>query len=130
MPNDHRKKGCQNTECEIFNKQKFDASYQFCPICGQELVFVCAKAKCYNQIEDTGIKHRICRSCEAKTKENENKVLDIGKKAGAGVAAVVVGVAGTIGKNIVKEGKSAAVKKGEKVVKAVAKEAVKMVIKK
>lgn len=91
MAKDKRIKGCSNPLCQKAEKKsKFKAEENFCPICGSELVFVCAK--CHGPLEDEGPGHRTCCGCEAAASDRKAKVVDSGKKmaAGAGSAALAV----------------------------------------
>ena len=86
MEKDKRIKGCANESCDSFlAKRKFSSSDSYCSACGMGLVFVCSK--CHGPIEDEGPKHRLCRSCEAKAKDQKQKRNDAMKKAVAPVAA-------------------------------------------
>ena len=65
---DHRKKMCPNPECTLNKQQKLQkAENEFCPKCGEKLVFVCAK--CHSQIEDLGSKHKVCELCDIEAHE-------------------------------------------------------------
>ena len=88
MSKDKRKKGCKNVECQMsIKKVKQTAENDFCPKCGTKLIFVCAK--CFDEIEDRDIKHRICKKCEIEAEEKVAKRKQQAKKiAGKGVAVV------------------------------------------
>ena len=122
---DNRKKGCPNIECEQYEKVKMPAQYRKCPMCGTELVYVCAKPKCFNEIEDIGPKHRVCRDCEIEAQEKRDKVKNNlqggAKKAAAAAAVAGVGIAADIGKAVWKDGRKNVVKAGAAAVKGVAK---------
>lgn len=86
---DRRVKCCPNTQCEHNQdrkKHRYSASDQFCSLCGNELVFVCAK--CLDSIADEGPAHRVCASCEAKAEDRKEKVKKVGGGVAAGAAAV------------------------------------------
>lgn len=127
---DRRKKGCPNESCILYTKKvKQSAENDFCPKCGTKLIYVCAHAKCFDEIEDLGPKHRICSSCEIEIQEKKQKVADGAKnvvgKAGKAVVAVaapvVVGVAG----KVVKDGQKGAINAGVKAVEGVVKNIIK-----
>lgn len=124
MAKDRRKKGCPNMAC-IKNSKKIrqTADFDYCPKCGTKLVFVCEK--CFAEIEDTNSKHRICKLCEVKAKEKNQKIVG-GIKTGAkktsfaviGVTAPVV--TGIVGK-VVKDGQKGAIQAGVKIIENTAK---------
>lgn len=89
MAKDKRAKGCSNPDCQKAEKKvKFKAEENFCPICGSELVFVCAK--CHGPLDDEGSEHRVCSSCEATTNDRKAMVIDGGKKFAVGAGSVVL----------------------------------------
>ena len=86
---DKRVKCCPNTQCEHNQdrkKHRYRASDRFCSLCGNELVYVCAK--CLNSIVDNGPAHRVCASCEAKAEDRKDKLKKVGSGVAAGTAAV------------------------------------------
>ena len=94
---DTRRKACPNENCETYRKKKFDSKTNYCPICGEKLIYVCASINCYNPIEDKGPKHRICESCVQERKDLQDKVVNDCKKVAdagivflGGVAAVFI----------------------------------------
>lgn len=79
MANDRRKKCCPNEQCEMHKKKKTKkASEKYCSICGTQLVYVCAK--CFKEIEDKGVEHRVCRHCEAQSNSRTAEFADKGKQ--------------------------------------------------
>ena len=129
MATDRRIKGCPNEECSFHrNKIKQKAEVDYCPKCGSQLIYVCAK--CFSQIEDIDSKHRICSLCEAKAEEKKAKRIEKAKNIGGKVGKAAIGVVGTVAVGIVgkvvKDGENEAIKKGSAAVKDVAK----MIIKK
>lgn len=89
---DKRVKCCPNMQCEHNRERKkhrYCASDRFCSLCGNELVYACAK--CFDSIADEGPAHRICASCEAKAEDRKDKAKKIGGRVAAG--ATVVGAA-------------------------------------
>ncbi len=125
---DTRKKGCPNEGCKHHEKKiKMKAEYRYCPLCGAELVYVCAK--CFDEIEDLGPKHKICKRCEIEAKDKRDQVVDKvkggAKKAGGAVAAAGGAVVMGIGAKVLKDAKSEAIKKGVKVIEETAKAVIK-----
>ena len=95
MAKDKRIKGCSNPLCQkAERKSKFKAEENFCPICGSELVFVCAK--CHGPLEDERPNHKICGGCEAAASDRKAKVIDGGKKMAASTGSVALAVAGVL----------------------------------
>ncbi len=115
---DKRKKGCPNEECsQHYKKIKMKSEYMYCPICGSELVYVCSK--CFDEIEDSGPKHKICKRCEIEAKEKRDKV--VANVKGAGIT-----IATGVGKALLTDAKKSTVKQSAELVKT----AVKTVVKK
>lgn len=78
-------KGCVNRECKSFKKKtKYKDNYEFCPICGEKLEYVCAD--CWKVLEHND-KH-LCEACKVKREQAHEKRIDQVKKAGAPVVAV------------------------------------------
>lgn len=95
MAKDKRIKGCSNPLCQkAERKSKFKAEENFCPICGSDLVFVCAK--CHGPLEDEGPNRKICGGCEAAASDRKAKVIDGGKKMAASAGSVALAVAGVL----------------------------------
>lgn len=85
-------KGCVNRECKSFKKKtKYKESFEFCPICGEKLEYVCAD--CWKVLEHSD-KH-LCEACKVKREQAQEKRIDQAKKVVAPVAVVV----GTVWKN-------------------------------
>ena len=128
MATDKRAKGCPNPSCENhIKKVKIKASDDFCPKCGEPLIFVCKK--CFCEIQDLGMEHTKCTHCmeeaQAKKEQRIEMAKDYGKKAAVAVGGVIVAVGGTVGKAVLNKSTNeiakVAVQKAEKVVKAVVK---------
>ena len=80
-----KNKGCQNEDCKAYKKKDyFKSDTKNCPICGEELVYVCRK--CYKPLDDDS--ETLCRMCYAKREQKKETAGNIGKKA--------LGVAGTV----------------------------------
>lgn len=93
---DTRKKACPNENCETYRKKKFDSKINYCPICGEKLIYVCASMNCYNPIEDKGPKHRICESCVQERKDLQDNVVNNCKVAIAFIGGAVAVFANTL----------------------------------
>lgn len=79
-------KGCVNRECKSFKKKtKYKESFEFCPICGEKLEYVCAD--CWKVLEH-GDKH-LCEACKVKREQAQENRIDQAKKVVVPVAAVV-----------------------------------------
>ena len=98
---DTRRKACPNENCETYRKKKFDSKINYCPICGEKLIYVCASMNCYNPIEDKGPKHRICELCTQERKDLQDKVVNYCKKGG-NVAIAFIGGAVAVFTNTLK----------------------------
>ena len=111
--NDRRKKGCPNEHCiQHINKVKNNAEFDYCPKCGSKLIFVCAK--CFSEIEDIDLRHRICVRCKAEADEKRAQAIEKGKDIDKkSVAAPVIAIGAGIVANVQKD----AIKKGAQVVK-------------
>ena len=116
MAKDLRKKGCPDPQC-IMNKkkQKFSADFNVCPVCGSQLVYVCAN--CFSRIEDIDSKHRICAVCDAKKYDRKEKQKKVVQKAGKAVLGAGVVVAVGILKNVKEGAQKTAVKEGSRLIK-------------
>ena len=116
MATDRRVKGCSNPECENhIKKVKLKATDEFCPKCGEPLVFVCKK--CFSEIQDLGAEHTKCTHCmeeaQAKKEQTIDKAKDMAKKAGV----AVVGVGGAVAAKVMQDEKKELVKVGVKYAK-------------
>ena len=66
-------KGCTNIECgEKHKKVKYKEDDLFCPKCGKELSYVCAK--CYTPLENAG---KRCEKCQQKIDDRKAKAKDV-----------------------------------------------------
>ena len=129
MPKDKRVKGCPNINCSLhIKKKKQKADVEYCPECGEKLIYVCKV--CFREIQDSGLKHNTCRLCEVEKMEKKEKAVQTAKDiAGKGVKTVV-GLGVTIGAAVYsKESKeliNVAVKHSDRLIK----DSLKMVFKK
>ena len=117
---DKRKKGCPNQECvQHIMKKMMKPEYFHCPICGEPLIYVCSK--CFDEIEDLGPKHTICRNCEIEAKQKRDEAVEKAKNGAkkAGGAAIAFGGAVFVGiyTKVLKESKGNLINKGAELVK-------------
>ena len=109
MATDKRVKGCSNPDCENHIKKiKLKATDEFCPKCGESLVFVCKK--CFGEIQDLGPEHNKCTHCmeaaQAKKEQRIDKAKDVAKKAGG----AVMGVGGAVVVKVLQDEKKEVIK--------------------
>lgn len=96
-------KGCVNRECESFTKKKaYKDKFKFCPICGEELEYVCSD--CWKVLEHNTEKY--CISCKMNHEQKKAQQADKVKAAGATIAGVAT-VAWKNKDKIVEVGKNA-----------------------
>ena len=107
---DTRKKACPNEKCDLYKKKKFPNTTNYCPNCGEKLVFVCKAINCYKPIEDIGPKHSVCEECEAKRKDTKDSIIKGGKQVAAGAGAIVVAAFSKEGMQVVKKAATKAAK--------------------
>lgn len=107
-----RKKACPNEQCKTYQKKKYNAKVNYCPECGEKLIYVCKTHGCFKPLDETQPKHEYCFECETKREDRKYQAKQIAKKAGAGVAVVAVPFVKAIESDAVKVAKNA----GHKVV--------------
>ncbi len=79
-------KGCVNRECKSFKeKTKYKESFEFYPICGEKLDYVCAD--CWKVLEHND-KH-LCEACKVKREQAHEKRIGQAKKIVAPAVAAV-----------------------------------------
>lgn len=106
--NDRRKKGCPNEHCiQHINKVKNNAEIDYCPKCGSKLIFVCEK--CFSQIEDIDLRHRICIRCKTEAEEKREKAIEKGNEIAKKylvmpVVGIVAGIVVNVQKDAIKKG--------------------------
>lgn len=67
-------------------------------------------------LEDIDTKHKVCRLCETQSADKKQKVGDIAKKTGGGVAAIVAPVVVGVAQKVIKDEKKQVVDVGVKAV--------------
>ncbi|MBR0461968.1 MAG: hypothetical protein IJJ00_04565 [Erysipelotrichaceae bacterium] len=100
---DKRKKACPNTSCHTYKQKKYDASLNFCPICGEKLIYVCKNPKCFKPIEDKGPYHTMCEECIAHREDIKDEIMNDAKKAGKAVLGIGPTIVAAIKSETVKE---------------------------
>lgn len=85
---DSRKKACPNECCKTYRKKKYSSKVNYCPECGEKLIYVCKTHGCFKPLDETEPEHSYCRKCHTKREDRKDKVIDVAKK-GAQVAGVV-----------------------------------------
>lgn len=77
-------RGCVNVKCESYKKKHYKDDLEYCPNCGKELEYVCAK--CWKVMDDNSEKY--CLSCKANNEQKIEKIKAAGLKIVGGVGAV------------------------------------------
>ena len=84
-------KSCVNRECKSFKrKDHYKDEYNYCPICGEKLEYVCAD--CWKVLDHNTEKY--CASCEAKRDQKRAQAIQNIKDGGVAVAGAVGAVGG------------------------------------
>ena len=92
-----KNKGCINKECSSCKKKTlFDNKNNFCPICGEQLYYVCKK--CHTQLEENT---KLCLRHLEEKEQNIAKAKETGAGIVAGAGVVAVGIR-KYGKEIIK----------------------------
>lgn len=86
---DLRKKACPNEGCKTHRKKKYSAKINYCPECGEKLIYVCKSHGCFKPLDETEPEHSYCRGCQTNRDDRKEKVKTVAKK-GAKAASVVV----------------------------------------
>lgn len=99
------KKGCYNEKCVAYKKHtKYEDEYMFCPICANELAFICETRDCHEIIVK---KLKYCDDCVAEKRERKEyrkqQVAAAVKAAGVVVSFIgtAAGTALTVTKGII-----------------------------
>lgn len=69
-------------------EKKYSAKINYCPECGEKLIYVCKAHGCFKPLDETEPKHSYCRGCQTDRDDRKEKAIDVAKK-GAQVAGVV-----------------------------------------
>lgn len=85
---DSRKKACPNECCKTHRKKKYSAKINYCPECGEKLIYVCKAHGCFKPLDEAEPGHSYCRECRTKREDRKETVKAVAKK-GAEIAGVV-----------------------------------------
>ena len=85
---DSRKKACPNECCKTHRKKKYSAKINYCPECGEKLIYVCKAHGCFKPLDEAEPEHSYCRECRTKREDRKETVKAVAKK-GAEIAGVV-----------------------------------------
>ena len=89
-------KGCFNTDCVSYQERKqYPSNDRYCPICSNELNYVCSDRKCYSLLADQPNDH-FCRNCRKKRDEQREETIKIVKGIPVAIGSMVT-VAGKLG---------------------------------
>ena len=96
---DLRKKACPNEFCKTHRKKKFNSKVNYCPECGEKLIYVCKAHGCFKPLDEAEPEHSYCHGCQTDRDDRKEKVIYVAKK-GAQVAGVVAVPAITVLKKL------------------------------
>lgn len=85
---DLRKKACPNEFCKTHRKKKFNSKINYCPECGEKLIYVCKAHGCFKPLDEAEPEHSYCHGCQTDRDDRKEKVIYVAKK-GAQVVGVV-----------------------------------------
>lgn len=82
-------KGCFNKDCVSYQeRRKYPSNYRYCPICSNELNYVCSDRKCYNLLAEQP-NDPLCKDCRKRRDERKQKMIEDGKRIPAILGSVV-----------------------------------------
>lgn len=87
---DLRKKACPNECCKTYRKKKYSVKVNYCPECGEKLIYVCKAHGCFKPLDETEPDHSYCHGCQTKRDDLKEKIKDGAKKGAKAAGAVVV----------------------------------------
>lgn len=85
---DLRKKACPNEFCKTHRKKKFNSKINYCPECGEKLIYVWKAHGCFKPLDKAEPEHSYCHGCQTDRDDRKEKVIYVAKK-GAQVVGVV-----------------------------------------
>lgn len=87
---DLRKKACPNEFCKTHRKKKFNSKVNYCPECGEKLIYVCKAHGCFKPLDEAEPEHSYCRECRTKREDRKENVKTVAKKGAKAVSVVVI----------------------------------------
>ena len=69
-------------------KKKFNSKVNYCPECGEKLIYVCKSHGCFKPLDEAEPEHSYCNECRTKREDRKEKAIKK-KKKGAEVAGFV-----------------------------------------
>lgn len=77
---DLRKKACPNECCKTHRKKKYSAKINYCPECGEKLIYVCKAHGCFKPLDEAEPEHSYCRECQTDRDDRKETVKAVAKK--------------------------------------------------
>lgn len=87
---DLRKKACPNEFCKTHRKKKFNSKVNYCPECGEKLIYVCKSHGCFKPLDEAEPEHSYCNECRTKREDRKENVKAVAKKRAKAVSVVVI----------------------------------------
>lgn len=87
---DLRKKACPNEFCKTHRKKKFNSKVNYCPECGEKLIYVCKSHGCFKPLDEAESEHSYCNECRTKREDRKENVKAVAKKGAKAVSVVVI----------------------------------------
>lgn len=87
---DLRKKACPNEFCKTHRKKKFNSKVNYCPECGEKLIYVCKSHGCFKPLDEAEPEHSYCNECRTKREDRKENVKAVAKKGAKSVSVVVI----------------------------------------
>ena len=87
---DLRKKACPNEFCKTHRKKKFNSKVNYCPECGEKLIYVCKSHGCFKPLDEAEPEHSYCNECRTKREDRKENVKAVAKKGAKAVSVVVI----------------------------------------
>mgnify|MGYP000421978446 CR=1 FL=1 len=69
-------------------KKKYSAKINYCPECGEKLIYVCKSHGCFKPLDEAEPEHSYCNECRTKREDRKENVKAVAKK-GAEVVGVI-----------------------------------------
>ena len=97
---DLRKKACPNECCKTHRKKKYSAKINYCPECGEKLIYVCKAHGCFKPLDEAEPEHSYCRECRTKREDRKEQAIDLFTVRDNVIVCAAAGSFGIISKNI------------------------------